>query len=155
MYTIRKSQSGFTLVEILFVLGIIVILSSIFSLSFSSFRSSQVLKNNMDSALSLLYEARTDTISGLNGTTYGVNFETNQMTFFSGSSYAAGASGNRVVQYDTGVTMSAISLSDSGSQIIFNKITGVPNQYGTITLTAQGGSTKIITIGASGSVSHS
>lgn len=147
-------QKGFTLVEILFVLAIITILSAAFTLSFRNFRNSQTLKNTMDSALSLLYEARSNTLSGLNNTVYSVNFEQAQMTLVQGATYTSGASSNRVVTYDTGVTMSANTFSDGGSIISFTKLTGTASPYGTLTLSAQNGATKTITIDASGSISH-
>jgi prepilin-type N-terminal cleavage/methylation domain-containing protein len=149
-----QKTKGFTLVEMLIVLAIVGVLSALFTLSFSTFRNSQTLKNSMDSALALLYEARGDTLAGLNNTQYSVRFETNQMVFFTGTTYNSGTSTNRIVAYDTGVSASSISLSGGASAVSFTQISGAANPYGTITLVAQNGATKSITIGVSGSVSH-
>lgn len=150
----KAFKNGFSLVEILIVLAIIGVLSAIFTLSFSKFRSAQILKNSMDSTLSLLYEARSNTISGLNNSQYSVRFESGQAILFKGTSYNSADATNKINVYDTGVTASSIALSGSATQISFAQLSGTASANGTITLSGPNSTTKIITIDASGSISH-
>lgn len=147
-------KKGFTLVEVLVVLAIVGVISAIFTLSFSNFRNAQILKNSMDSTLSLLYEARSNTISGLNNSPYSVRFESAQAILFRGTVYNSADTTNKIAVYDRGVTATGIALTNGAVQTSFTQLSGMVTAAGTITLSGPSGSTKIISIDASGSISH-
>lgn len=59
----KKYQKGITMLEILIVLAIIAIISTIVILNLSSFRNERAIRNTIEDVISLLNEARNNTIS--------------------------------------------------------------------------------------------
>ena len=127
-------QKGFTLLEFIFALGIIVSLAVIGLVSFSSFRGKSDLNVATEMGVSLLNEARSQTVSALDASRYGVHFEANKITLFKGVQYTVGDALNKEYILPQGVEVSAVNLFGGGTDVIFNRLTGATNQYGTTTL---------------------
>ncbi len=153
--TRKKFLTGFTLVEMLFVLAIFGIIVSIVLYNFSGQRSAQALNNSEDEVVALLNEARSRTLSGEGRIQYGVHFESGKAVLFSSAYYSSGASDNRPVVFDSSVAMSSLSLFPTGTEIVFQKLTGEAVPFGTITLQniSSTSSQKIITVTKPGFVS--
>ncbi len=150
----KKNISGYTIIELLIVIGMISIIASIVALNFSSNRNQKSLSIALDETTSLINEARTDTLEGSSGSVYGVHFETSRAVLFKGSSFIDGTSGNKIISFDPSVSMSSIVLAGGGSNIFFKKLTGDTDQYGTLVIQqADGSMSKTITIAQTGLVS--
>ena len=153
----KKYTQGFSVIEILAVIAILAILVAIAIPSLSNFRNQQVLKNTSDDIVSLLHQAYAQTNSSLNGTNYGVHFTSSTATLFTGSTYSSGASGNKVINFDSRVTLASgdIALNGGGSDVIFTRLSGDITNYGTLTirLTSNNTQTKVINIYQTGNVS--
>jgi type II secretory pathway pseudopilin PulG len=147
----RTKQAGITLIEITVVMAIVVLLVAVITPSFSKFRNAQALENTTDAVVSLLNEARTRTLAGVNDTSYNVRIESNRAVLFDGAAYSSGDEGNEVLTYETPVTGSA-TLSGGGSEIYFDRLRGTTDQSGTITLSISGGTSHTITITNVGSI---
>ncbi len=140
-------RKGFTLIETLAVLFILAILSTIVFYSFSNFESGQILGKETNSVLSYLERARSESLSSLNSSPYGIYFNATSTTIFMGASYSAGSSPNEVYTLNPSVTISSISLTGGVQQLYFNQVTGIPSATGTITLSlSEATSTKTVTI---------
>jgi len=129
-----KKNKGISLIEILIVVGLIAIISAIAGLNLSQFHNQQVLRNTTEDVISLLNEARNDTISSKNSNTYGVHLETNKITLFAGASFTSNPS-NKQINLDSAVIIPSsggINLNEGGSDIVFDRITGETTKYGTI-----------------------
>ncbi len=123
---------GFTLVEIAVVLGISFAIIAVVSFSFSSFKNNSSLEKSVAQAKSVLEEARYDSVSGKSNYAYGVKVETDKLTLFQGPSYSSSSTQNKVYSFDTNTsTIDTISLNGGGSEILFKKITGNTDSYGT------------------------
>lgn len=85
---IRKS-AGITLVEILLTIGIISILSAGTIPLGIGFLQRNHLRNTRDVLISYLNTARIFSIGAKNSNVWGVNVSENEITLFSGASYAA------------------------------------------------------------------
>lgn len=148
----NTSSGGFTLVEILIIMGILAILFTITSLNLSN----TVPKSSLDNALSLLIaDLKQQQLHALTGDTqgqssssnYGIYFGSGKYTLFRGNNYNASDTSN----YDVNLDDINTSSTASGGVIIFVKNSGQILNYSptnnTITFTQINiGSSKTITI---------
>lgn len=149
---------GVSFIEIVIVIAVIGILVAIVVPSLTLFRNEQALRNTTADIVSLLNEARTNTISSINSSQYGVYFESGRAVLFVGSTFTEPNATNKEVEFSNAVTIPSsggISLSGSGSSIVFSRISGDTSNYGTIIvqLVSDTSRSKTITIGKTGRVS--
>ncbi len=141
------------MIELVVVVALCAIISVTVISSFTSSASREVrsLDNTAHLVLSILDHAREDTLSSKNGTSFGVYFTSTTTTIFSGSSYVAGASTNRVTVLDSRV-QATTSFSGGGKSIVFSALTGKSAQTGTVTLSLVSATTttRVITVYSSG-----
>jgi hypothetical protein len=118
----------------------------------SAFRSGKALQAVAESTLSLLNEAQNSTLSAKDSYSYGVHFESSEITLFRGVAYSNSDPNNRTVDIDGAVEISNISLVGGGQDVLFQRLTGKTSQSGTITirLKSDTSKTKTILIEASG-----
>jgi len=83
----KYSQKGFTFIEIMVVLTIIVLLVGVSVPSYFYFQGSSVLQISKDEALQQLYHARLLARSGQGDSNYGVYFQEDGYTVYRGDSY--------------------------------------------------------------------
>lgn len=145
----NKYKKGFTVLELLIVLGIIGLLVRIIIPGLASFRNNQILKNNTQDIVSLLNQARSDTLSSLNSTNYGVHIETSRVVYFVGSNFTEPNSSNVVYTLDSNLQIPSsggINLNGGGANVVFDRLTGDTNNYGTIVIRLSSDATKQRTI---------
>lgn len=147
-------QNGISTFEIVMVIAIIAILVTVIVVPFSSFRGNQALQNTTNTVVSLLEQARTQTLSGVGNTNYSVRIESSQAVLFTGSSYDANASTNRYFLYESPITLGTLALQGGGSQITFDRLTGKTSHYGTIELVLSASRSATITVSSTGTVSR-
>lgn len=140
-----QKNKGISLLEILLVLGIIVLLVLVIVPNLSKFHKQQVLKNTTEDVISLINEARNNTISSLNSSNYGIRFYENKVEMFAGITYISPI---KEIQFDNVVLIpnDGINLSGGGDDIMFERITGNTNQYGTILIQLESDSERQNTI---------
>ena len=152
-----KFTKGNSLIEVVIAMAIITIILIITVPKLNDFRDNQTLKNTTADVVSLINEAKTNTLSSKNGSVHGVHFETDRMVLFEGGTYDSSSVNNKKVLFDPLVTLpwSNIVINGNGNEIIFDRLTGNTNNYGTITLELSGDSTikKVITVSALGIIS--
>ncbi len=153
-----QKNTGQTVLEIVIAISILIIILAILVPSLATFRNDQTIKNTTEDIISLLNEARTNTLSSENSTYYSVHFEANRAVYYTGGTFTDGVSSNKVITFDTLVSLPAsggISLNGSGSDVHFTRLSGDTNQNGTIIVRLVSDATKqkIITIAKTGIVS--
>ncbi len=136
--------------EILLVIGIIGILLVITVLPFTTFRNSRALTQSTETLIAVLNDARTKTLASINGDQYGVALLSDRAVLFVGSVYDANATTNQSFFFESPVTLGTISLAGGGSSVLFKKLTGATDTYGTIVLQMSGGEITTLTVLASG-----
>ncbi len=150
-------NKGNTFLEVIIVIGIIVAISFVVLPSLSNFRDQQSLKNTTEDIVSILNLARANTLSSLNSNYYSVHLESDKVTYFVGGTYTSGLSTNKVINFDTNVTLPSanINLNASSTDVTFDRLTGNTSDYGTITiqLTKDSSKQKVITVSKTGLVS--
>jgi len=141
-------SGGFTLLEIIIVIAIMVVISTISVRSYFNIREKQAIQKDADSVVATIEKAKSLSSNRKNDSSYGVKIASSTVTVFSGSTYA---NGNVILKYDLeeSVKISTTSLSSHGTEISFDKITGTPSATGTITL-SNASYSKIVTIYGTG-----
>jgi len=147
-------MKGFTILEIIISLTIFLILAIIVVSSFSSFRNNQELTNAVQETINLLNLARSKTLSSEGSSQYGVHFESSRIVLFKGVSFSESNPDNNVAVFSSLIEISAINLNGGGNNLVFQRLTGKTDNYGTITLRIKSdvSKTKIIDIKNTGIV---
>lgn len=152
-----RSRAGFTLIEILIVLGILAILSG-FGLvaSLDAYRGYS-FRNERNTMVSVLQKARSQAISNIclgsgctDGKPHGVAFQAGQYIIFQGSGYAARDQAvDQIVAVNYALTFAPGSLPE----VVFSQLSGDAAPAGTITLTDEAGHSSVISINSEGQIS--
>lgn len=143
--------------EIIITLAIMGIILVISIPSFSSFRNRQVVTNTAQDIVTLLNEARNNTLLSKSSTFYSVRIENSRAVLFTGGTFDTNSASNKVVTFDSLVTVPSLGilLYGSGVDVKFDRLSGDTSQYGTIQVNLISDATikKIITINKLGVVS--
>lgn len=121
-----NQKSGVTFIEVVIVITIILIVSSIVVMGLSKFRNEQALKNTTVDIVSILNKARQNTLSSINSTNYGVHFDTDKMVLFTGPAYFIGVATNEPSVFSTAVSIPTVGGLNigGGSDVVFERLTG-------------------------------
>jgi prepilin-type N-terminal cleavage/methylation domain-containing protein len=136
MFKNFKKIKGFSLIEMIVVLAIIVTLISIVINSFGKAGGSEALSTTVVSIISVLNEAKSQAISSKNAHDYGVRILPNQLVSFE-DTYGTN---NKILTISNLVTIS--TSTGIGTDIIFNNVSGSTSASGTITVTVLSDTSK-------------
>lgn len=141
---------GFTLLELLIVIGVLVLLAGIILSSFSEFRNSKVLDTAVEDVLTVLSQARGDTLASKDGYQYGVHLDADQVVLYRGATYSSIDPTNVGVPLDGALEITSIALTGGGQNILFDRLTGKTSQSGTFVIRVAGDTAKTRTITVNG-----
>ena len=149
-------REGFSLVEIIVAVAVLAVIAALTANAFSSFYKNMALNSAVEQAISVLQEARSNTLSGKDSSQWGVHFEISRLAFFKGTSFTEPNPNNRDYQLSYSVEIYGISLNGGGPNVIFQKLTGKTNEYGAVSfrLKSDVSKTKTITIESNGSANY-
>ncbi len=123
---------AFTLIEVLIVLAIIVLALTVISPLGLSFYQQYQLTTAVSQAIQVLRMARLKAETGYQQSSYGVYFESEKFIFFKGDSYLTrDKSFDRIFEVAPTITFSGLT------EVVFSKSTGIPLNYGTITISQE------------------
>jgi type II secretory pathway pseudopilin PulG len=138
-----KKRSGFTIIEVLIIVGLFMILVGIGTINTSRTAQTVSLQSVYDEVVAAvgaqqLYAMTGRAASSGTNTSYGVRFEPDQYILFAGS-YVAGDSANVVTQLPPNMSFSTI---DVPSQVVIyatesGQIQGYDSNQATVVLTDQ------------------
>ncbi len=144
---------AFTIVELLIAIAVISVLFIIIVSAFSSFNRNASVVSSTQIVLSGLGEARTKTLASQGESVYGVHFGVDSVTLFKGSVYNVSDPENEEKKLPAQTTIGNIALQGGGSDVVFIRLTGATDQYGTVSVSEPSASvTKTITIEQTGVV---
>lgn len=128
----RFLKRGFTIVEIMIGLGILLIIVGLgLFLSMDLYRS-YAFRSEQGTVLSVLHRARTRALSNINQLPHGVHFQADKYVIFEGFTFVASASNNEDFPASGAVTHTPTSLD-----VVFDQLTG-NTAPATIVLAGQG-----------------
>ena len=126
------TKGGFTLIELIIVIAVFAVIAAIGIAPFTFFKNTNALSSALEESVSLLLEARTKTLSSQNESQYGVYFKDDSATLFMGNVFNDNDSNNKTVPFSSVIEVSNISLNGGVDSIVFSRLTGETNDYGTI-----------------------
>lgn len=156
MEGMHRREAGFTAIETLTAVVILVVLLIITIVSFTLFRQERDLGGATEGLTSTLEQARSQTLASQNQTAYGVHLEAGRYVLFEGGAYVAGAATNQAFTLPSSIELSGWGLAGGGADVVFERLTGKTNQPGSATLRIrnQPTRTKTVTVLATGIVSN-
>jgi prepilin-type N-terminal cleavage/methylation domain-containing protein len=149
-------RRGFTLIEIMLVMGILLILCVVSILGFNAMRDRAALRAAANSLIFALEESKGQAIAGVGGMAHGVHFDSDAYTQFDGDHYSANSGGNDAHALDAGMELST-DLDDGDESVVFARKTGFVGKdvRVTISLSDDPESARVILIGSGGDISLS
>jgi len=127
---------GFSLIEILLVIGILMIVLTLSLISFRVLTRKADLDVSLENIIIALNTAKNKTLASEGASRYGVYFDTNtpsRYVLFKGQDYIS-----RDVAFDeiyvlpSAVVIPSLSLNGGGNEVVFNRLKGDTNNYGLI-----------------------
>jgi Tfp pilus assembly protein FimT len=128
----KYNQKGFSFVEMIISLGLLIMISSLILFSFNSLNNKQSLDKQVDFIKSSINKTRTNAINSLNNTDQTFTFATTTITY-----------DNKTINLENNITLS--SYTTNTKNITFSRLTGFPNATGTIVYKLQKGNTVLAT----------
>lgn len=139
-------MKGFTLFEILIVIGIMAILAGLTLPLGLNFYKSQQLEVQSQLILQSLRLGQSKSIFQENDSSFGIYFANNSYTLFQGSSWIS-----RDSLYDQSFSLPSIISLSGLQEVVFSKMEGLPNITGNIVLN-NGLDSRIININSLGRI---
>lgn len=127
-------KKGFTVVELMVSIGILTILFAFTTINITRLPSTAAQSASYDRLVSDIRGQQTKAMASydpalvpVGGKSYGVHFETNSYTIFTGTTYSPSDTSNFVVELDPNVTITNISFPNS--QVVFGPGSGDVTGY--------------------------
>lgn len=150
----KSPNRGFTAVEVMISIAIVVILGAIVVSSFSNARTTKTLDVITDGLVATLEAARADALAGKGSGSFGVAFASSSYSYFIGASYSESDPSNKITELPSGWSLST-TTGNGASEILFSRISGAAQTTATVTVTniAVPSLSRSISIGGSGEIS--
>lgn len=152
-------RKGFTTIEVLMILAIMVIVASLSFGGYSIWRRRVVLVNNVSELRSNLTKVQQLSVAAAQNSNWGIHLESDRYTIFQGPFYNQDDPNNQIKHISGSQILNPNStFSDGiggfGSNVVFIKFEGITYNTGTIAITDAIGSggTKYITVSETGQI---
>ena len=132
-------KRGFIFIELVVIIGILVMLAAIALPAFRFFQKESDLNNSADQIINALRLTQNKTLASEGDSQWGLYFSVttspHQYTLFQGANYASRqASFDEIHKLPKSVEIYEINLESGGAETVFERVSGITQQFGTITL---------------------
>lgn len=147
----RALNAGFTLIEVIVVLGVLATLMAFASVNVLQLQRHTHIQTTVSTLVADLYEQRQRSMTGdtqgrSTTDSYGIYFQTNSYILFHGTSYSVASPDNVTIPIVNPIEMSSTTFA--GSTILFTKgsgeISGYSASNNTLTLTNTSNSENVV-----------
>lgn len=145
---LKLIQQGFTFIELILVVAIVIIIGTFSSVFFGRFLIQNAVANTQDQLVGELRKAQLYAMAGRQNGNWGVQFSSNIITLYQGASFAT-----RNSAFDEKFNVNSNILITGFSEVNFARMTGLPSTTGTYTITGTTSSDQVI-INSQGVVSR-
>ncbi|MEI6326752.1 MAG: prepilin-type N-terminal cleavage/methylation domain-containing protein [Candidatus Roizmanbacteria bacterium] len=142
-YSSRNFRSGFTLIELILTMSIVLIIGSISGVFYSRFINQNAVSNISDQITEQMHKAQMYAMMGKNNSSWGVKLVGTSLTLFSSSSSA----------FDETFPVDPPVLVTGLTTVTFAKATGLPDSAPTINISG-GGNDKVLVINSQGVINR-
>lgn len=150
---LARRKSGFTLVEVVLVLSILVIFFGLSALYYQTTQVRTDLNAQASNFVGFLRLAQSSAEAGKGDTSHGIHVENDRYVIFTGTTYNQSSPSNYEVILPDTIQISEYSLNGGSSDIVFNAPNGETDDYGTATFSSNRiNQTKIVTITNAGAI---
>lgn len=136
-------RNGFTLLEIMLAIGILALLAAVIVGAFLRFKKSSDLFSAAEGSLALFHDMRSRTLSSKDAMQYGVHVEAGRFISFRGAVFSGSDPANYEFLLPQNVEAGVVSLNGGSVDVVFKRLTGETDQYGTVTLRLKDETSKI------------
>ena len=145
-------QGGFSMVQLLLVLAIFLVIASMAVPSLYQFQVGAQVDTVAAEVGQNLRRAQSRAVVGYDNTNWGVYFEEGEYTIYSGNDYnTRNSDRDEIYPYSNSVLI----VNNFSDDIVFTRITGLPNSEGTVTLSnIMDSDQSIITINSLGVIEY-
>lgn len=148
------NKKAFTILEMLLVVAILAITASAAIFSLTNFIQATQLDNKRDEVIQVLRKAQSNATMRVKDSQWGVYFDVKnqEFTFFKGSSYGVDTTYDQTYTFPGNVLLQNISLNGGGDEVIFKKVTGETDHYGSLEIVDATPAKYTITINSLGQI---
>jgi len=152
-------KQGFTIIEFLIVLSVLIIIITISAGAFSFLIKKSDLDSSTNNIINILLLARNKTIASEQAKQYGVYFDISssphRYILFQGPSYASRAvSFDEIYNLSAAIEFSNLVFSGSGNEVVFNRLDGRTDNSGNLVIRSlKANETRDIYVYSSGQIS--
>lgn len=133
-HCLRHGRQGFTLIEIILVMAIIGVLAVVSLKAMAKFRNQGILDSTVQGIVAVLREAQSLTLASKEDSSYGVQLEETRIVLFQGTTFDEDDPDNVVSDLAPQILISEIDLDSGGFEIVFERLTGETDNFGTTTV---------------------
>ena len=133
-HTHSNREYGFSFIELIIVIGIILVVSTVAIISLRSLVTQTDLSGNARSIVSTLNLAKSKTVSSEGASQWGAHFEADRFALFKGTAYNSADSNTKIYTLPSTLEISSIALNGGGANVLFTRITGQTTNYGSVAI---------------------
>ena len=146
MKDLHKNKRGFSLIEIMVVLGIFSIIATFSLFASMDFWRSSSFRGERNLIVGILQKARSESMSNINELPHGVHIDPNQYVLFEGNTYNPLDPKNEKHEANP-------SISHSGmTEVIYDRLSGKAITVGGSLVLSQGSNQSVISINNEGQI---
>lgn len=143
-----RNSSGFTLIELLLVVAIITTVSILSGAFYSRFLLQSSVANTADQLTGSLRKAQIYSMSGKQGSGWGVNYSSNAITLYKGTTFSG-----RDASFDEKFSVNSNVTVNGLGEVYFYQMTGTPSSALTVTVSGNNNN-QTITVNSQGGISR-